>query len=285
MLIDGKLIANQFLEDTKKQILDLGSQRPPCLAFILVGNNPASELYVKLKVKRCKEVGIETKGFHFEANVTQAKILEVIDELNKDPTIDGILVQMPLPPTLVVQQIVEAISPLKDVDGFHPLNIGRLHLGYTPYFIPCTPLGIHQLLLRSQVQIAHKHIVIMGRSNIVGKPLASILMQKNNQANATVSLVHSHTHNIEEMTLSADILVAAMGSPKFVGAHMVKKSAVVIDVGINRLDGKLVGDVDFKEVEPVCSQITPVPGGVGPMTIAMLLANTLRGYQMHKQLT
>lgn len=285
MLIDGKRIANQFLEDTKKQILDLGSQRPPCLAFILIGNNHASELYVKLKVKKCKEVGIDTKGFHFDSNVAQTKILGLIDELNKDPTVDGILVQMPLPPTLVVQQIVEAISPMKDVDGFHPLNIGRLNLGYSPYFIPCTPLGIHQLLLKSDIQISHKHVVIMGRSNIVGKPLASILMQKNNQANATVSLVHSHTKDIEEITSRADILVAAMGSPHFVQSHMVKKNAVIIDVGINRLDGKLVGDVDFEKIQHICSHITPVPGGVGPMTIAMLLSNTLRSYQMHKQLT
>lgn len=284
MIIDGKGIAQTFLDDVKNQIEKSASQRPPCLAFILVGDNPASQLYVKLKVKTCKKIGITTKGFNFDSAVTQNEILQLLQSLNKDPNVDGILIQMPLPPHLNLLEVIEFIDPTKDVDGFHPLNMGRLLLGYNPYFIPCTPLGIHQMLLKANIEISHKHVVIMGRSNIVGKPLAALLMQKNNQANATVSVVHSHTKEIDQITQSADILIAAMGSPHFVKPSMIKKGAVVIDVGINRLHGKLIGDVEFEEAKAFTTHISPVPGGVGPMTIAMLMCNTLKSYQYHQKL-
>lgn len=284
MIIDGKKTAHEIQKELAHQIHLLGERRPPCLAYILVGNHPASALYVKRKIQACEKVGIKAKGNFFDQNVTQKQLLDLISSLNLDPTVDGILVQMPLPPHILVEQIIESIHPQKDVDGFHPFNVGRLLLGYTPYFSPCTPLGIHQLLIRSNIQISHKHVVIVGRSNIVGKPLAALLMQKTPHTNATISVVHSHTQNIEEITSSADILVAALGVPKYIRAHMVKRGAVVIDVGINRLHDKLVGDVDFEEVYPLVTHITPVPGGVGPMTIAMLLSNTLRSYQMRAQL-
>lgn len=284
MIINGKKIALHIHEELKKQIDDLGTKRPPCLAYILVGQHPASQLYVKRKAMMCEKIGIRVKGHCFENTVQQKQLLELVNALNLDPTVDGILIQMPLPPHLQTEHIIESLDPQKDVDGFHPFNMGRLLCGYTPYFIPCTPLGIHQMLLRSHIQIAHKHVVIMGRSNLVGKPLAALLMQKDNQANATVTIVHSHTENIADITSKADILIAAMGAPHFVGAHMVKKDAVIIDVGINHLHGKLVGDVDFESVVPYASHISPVPGGVGPMTIAMLLSNTFRSYQMRAAL-
>lgn len=280
MIIDGKKIAQEIESELTEQIHALGGKRPPCLAYILVGNNPASALYVKRKMQACQIVGMIAKGNFFDQDVTQKQLLDLISALNLDPTVDGILIQMPLPPHIIVEQIIESISPQKDVDGFHPFNVGRLLLGYTPYFVPCTPLGIQQLLIRSNIPISHKHVVIVGRSNIVGKPLAALLMQKTTHSNATVSVVHSHTTNIEEITSTADILVAAIGVPKYIRAHMVKRGSAIIDVGINRLHDKLVGDVDFEEVHPLVAHITPVPGGVGPMTIAMLLSNTFRGYQM-----
>ena len=285
MIIDGKKTSQDILDELSEQIKKQGGNRAPCLSYILIGGYEASHLYVKRKVQACERVGITVKGNLFENNVEQKQILELIHALNLDPTVDGILVQMPLPSHINAQEIVEAVSPQKDVDGFHPFNIGRLLLGYTPFFVPCTPLGIQELLVRSNIQISHKNVVIMGRSNIVGKPLAALLMQKTTQTNATVTVVHSHTTNLEEITQSADILIAAMGCPKLVKANMVKKGVVVIDVGINRLNGKLVGDVDFEDVKRQASQITPVPGGVGPMTIAMLLSNTLKSYQMKAQLT
>lgn len=284
MIINGKEIAQDFLDEIKLKIENLGSKRRPSLAFILIGEHPASHLYVKLKVKACEKVGIQTKGFNFDSEVPQKEILDLLANLNQDPNVDGILVQMPLPPHIENQQIIEAIDPKKDVDGFHPLNIGRLLLGLNPYFIPCTPLGIHKMLIKSGINIAHKHVVIMGRSNIVGKPLAALLIQKEKQANATVTLAHSHTQDLPKVTSTADILVAAMGSAHFVKSNMVKKGAVVIDVGINRLHGKLVGDVDFEDVKHITTCISPVPGGVGPMTIAMLLSNTFKSYQMKEKL-
>ncbi len=284
MIIDGKKTSQDILEELSEQIKKQGGKRAPCLSYILIGGYEASHLYVKRKVQACERVGITVKGNIFEDDVEQKQILELIHALNLDPTVDGILVQMPLPSHINSQQIVEAVSPQKDVDGFHPFNIGRLLLGYAPFFVPCTPLGIQELLVRSNIQTSHKGVVIMGRSNIVGKPLAALLMQKTTQTNATVTVVHSHTADVEKIILKADILITAMGSPKLVKAHMVKKGAVVIDVGINRLHGKLVGDVDFEGVKHRASQITPVPGGVGPMTIAMLLSNTLKSYQMKTQL-
>ncbi|MCH9633661.1 MAG: Bifunctional protein FolD protein [Chlamydiae bacterium] len=285
MILNGKKIAEEVLLELKQKIDSLKTKRPPLLAYLLIGENPASHIYVKYKVKACKQIGIQTRGFELSQNISQGEVLQLIAELNLDPLVDGILVQMPLPPQINSQQVIESVDPTKDVDGFHPLNIGRLLLGYEPYFIPCTPLGIHEILLRSNISTVGKHIVIMGRSNIVGKPLAALFMQKNNLANATISLVHSYTENLDQITEQADVLIAAMGNPEFVQSAMVKNGAIVIDVGINRKDKKLVGDVNFTEVAPKASHITPVPGGVGPMTIAMLLSNTLKSYQLREQLT
>lgn len=280
MIINGKKVADEILQELKNQIHHLKGQRPPCLAFILVGNHIASQVYVERKQKACERIGMSSKDYRLPEKTTQKELIQLIEKLNLDESIDGILVQMPLPDHLHNQLIVEAIAPQKDVDGFHPFNIGRLLLGYDPYFAPCTPLGIQQLLIRSNISTSGKHIVIVGRSNIVGKPLAALLVQKNKHANATVTVAHSNTIHLEKITTAADILVAAIGSPGFIKEDMVKKGAVVIDVGISRHHQKIVGDVDFEKVSLIASHITPVPGGVGPMTIAMLLANTLKSYQM-----
>jgi methylenetetrahydrofolate dehydrogenase (NADP+)/methenyltetrahydrofolate cyclohydrolase len=278
MILNGKKIADEILLELKQKIAEASGQRAPLLAFLLIGENAASQIYVKYKIKACEKVGIKTQGFELPKEIPQMEVLRIIDQLNSDSNVDGILVQLPLPPQLNTQEIIERVDPKKDVDGFHPLNIGRLLLGYEPYFIPCTPLGILELLKRSSIPVQGKHVVIMGRSNIVGKPLAALLMQKSNEANATVTLVHSYSQGLELITSQADILIAAMGNPRFVQFSMVKKGAVVIDVGINRHSGQLMGDVDFDKVAPICSHITSVPGGVGPMTIAMLLSNTYKGY-------
>lgn len=284
MILNGKKVADDILGELEQKISGLKKKRPPLLAYLLIGENPASHIYVKFKVKACEKVGIKTKGLDLPKDVSHKKVMEHLKELNEDPSVDGILVQLPLPPHLNTQAIIEGVDPKKDVDGFHPFNTGRLLLGYQPYFISCTPLGIHELLKRSFIPINGKHVVIIGRSNIVGKPLAALLMQKNKEANATVSIVHSYTENLESITSKADIIVAALGNPEFVHASMVKKGAVIIDVGINRHNGKLVGDALFEEVSPLCSHITPVPGGVGPMTIAMLLSNTFKSYCMRENL-
>ena len=285
MILDGKKIAEEILRDLKVKVDALQKKRPPLLAFLLIGENPASHLYVKYKTKACERIGIQTRGFQFSKEISQKEVLKHIQALNLDSAVDGILVQLPLPPHLNTQEIIEAVDPQKDVDGFHPFNIGRLLLGYEPYFVPCTPLGIQEMLKRSSIPVAGKHVVIMGRSNIVGKPLAALLMQKNKEANATVTLVHSYTQNMDLITATADILIAAMGSPEFVQSAMIKQGAVIIDVGINRHCGKIVGDVLFDEVNPKAAHITPVPGGVGPMTIAMLLSNTFKSYSLKEHLT
>ncbi len=284
MIIDGKKIAQEILDYVHGQVNSLKGKRLPGLAFVLVGDHAPSRLYVKMKERACQKVGLITKGHYLKQDVEQSTVLALIDKLNQDPSIDGILVQMPLPEKLNLQKIVESIDPKKDVDGLHPFNVGRLLQGYTPYFIPCTPLGIQQLLIKSKIPIAGQHIVIMGRSNLVGKPLAALLIQKNNHANATVTLVHSKTPRLEQITSQADILVAAMGVAEFVTVPMVKKGATIIDVGINRLDKKLVGDVAFESVRSHCKHISPVPGGVGPMTIAMLISNTLKSYQQREDI-
>ncbi len=279
MMIDGTRIANQIEMQIAKAIGSL-KHRPPGLAFLLVGDHPASRSYIKMKKKKCKEVGILSIDREFSENIPEEELLYEIATLNKDPHVDGILVQLPLPQQISAQRIMEAISPEKDVDGFHPINVGKMLLGETDGFLPCTPHGIVVLLARSQIPVEGKHVVIVGRSNIVGKPLAAMLMQKAPHCNATVTVAHSQTKNLKEICSSADLLVAAIGSPRFIQAPMVRKGAVVIDVGINRLpEGGLVGDVDYAQVEPLASHITPVPGGVGPMTIAMLLSNTLLSYQ------
>jgi len=273
ILLDGKKVADQLLKDLRKTIGTL--TRPPGLAFVIVGENAASETYVRMKKKKCTDIGIVSKDKKFPADATEKELVGYIEKLNRDPAIDGILIQQPLPPHLRASTLMEAVDPNKDVDGFHPVNMGRLLLGETNGFIPCTPAGIHRLLQAYKISLSGKHVVILGRSNIVGKPLAALLVQKNPTANATVTLAHSATKNLKDLTLSADILIAAIGSSRFVKSPMVKKGTVVVDVGINRNGSKLTGDVDFDNVAPLCSYITPVPGGIGPMTIAMLLSNTV----------
>lgn len=277
-LIDGKQTTKEILQDLKSKIDKLPGRKPG-LVFILIGDDPASQAYVKMKKRGCAKTGIYSETLELPANVTEATLLKEIKRLNKDPNIDGILVQQPFPKHISTSTIVEAVDPQKDVDGFHPMNLGKLLLGEEGGFAACTPLGVAKLLEKSDVQVEGKHVVIVGRSNIVGKPLAAILMQKGKYRNATVTIAHSRTQNLQEVCRTADILVAAIGKPHFITADMVKKGAVVIDVGINRTDEGLVGDVDFEKVKEVASLITPVPGGVGPMTIAMLLSNTYEGFR------
>ncbi len=278
MLLDGKKVALEIQSEIEKKVVSLAGRKPG-LAFILVGSNPASKVYVKAKHKACLATGMVSKTIELPEMVSESALLKAIEELNLDPTIDGILVQLPLPCHISEKVITAAIDPKKDVDGFHPLNVGKMLLGEEDGFLPCTPHGIKVLLERCQIEVKGKHVVILGRSNIVGKPLAAILMQKKMGCDATVTIAHSNSKNIKDLTRSADILVAALGKPHFVTKDFVKPGSTVIDVGINRLpDGKLIGDVDFSQVEPIVKHITPVPGGIGPMTIAMLLQNTLLSF-------
>lgn len=277
-LLDGKKVALEIQKEIAHEV-SLLKRRPPGLAFILVGDNPASQTYVRAKKKACANTGIASTLIELPNEITQKELLEHIHQLNIDPRIDGILVQLPLPLHINDRAVMFAIDPNKDVDGFHPLNVGRMLLGEDEGFLPCTPNGIKMLLKRYHISVEGKKVVIVGRSNIVGKPLAAILMQKKPDCNATVTIAHSQSKDLEEITQSADILVAAIGKPLFIKKRMVAPGAVVIDVGINRLtDNTLVGDVDFAEVSKIASWITPVPGGVGPMTIAMLLSNTMESY-------
>ncbi len=277
-LIDGKKIAHDIQTSIAHQVSALKGRKPG-LAFILVGDNPASQTYVRSKKKACAHTGIESTLLELPASTTEAELLSHIERLNLDPAIDGILVQLPLPHALDEKIVTRAIHPEKDVDGFHPMNVGKMLLGEEGGFLPCTPNGIKVILERTHIPVSGKHVVVIGRSNIVGKPLAAILMQKKPHCNATVTVAHSQSDNLVQLARSADILVAALGKPRFVTRDMVKPGAVVIDVGINRSsDGKIIGDVDFDAVASIASHITPVPGGVGPMTIAMLLQNTLWSY-------
>ncbi len=269
-LIDGKSIAAEIRTSIKQETQTLNVR--PGLAAILVGDNPASKIYVRNKRKACEEVGIYSEEYPLVGETSEAELLSLIGRLNHDPKIHGILVQLPLPKQINERRVLDAVAPQKDIDGFHYINVGKL-VAKEPGFYPCTPLGIIELIKRSKVDIAGAHAVVIGRSNIVGKPTALLLLHEH----ATVTLCHSKTKGIDAICRQADILVAAIGKPRFVKKEMVKEGAVVIDVGINRLeDGTLVGDVDFDGVAPHASAITPVPGGVGPMTIAMLLANTLQ---------
>jgi methylenetetrahydrofolate dehydrogenase (NADP+)/methenyltetrahydrofolate cyclohydrolase len=277
-IIDGKAIANEILAEIKEETTTLSLK--PGLAFILVGNDPASETYVRMKKKACCEVGFISHVESLPKEIKEKHLLELIHQYNHNPEIHGILVQQPLPPQISTDQIIESISYEKDVDGFHPKNIGYTLLGSELGFRSCTPLGIYTLLQRMNIDPSGKHVVIVGRSNIVGKPIAAILMQKKTFCNATVTVVHSASKDLFNLSKQADILIAAIGRPRYITADMVKPGAVVMDVGINRMessDGKtqIVGDVDFEGVERIASYITPVPKGVGPMTIAMLLKNTL----------
>ena len=283
ILIDGKKISLDIQAEIAIEVKALvtSGKKQPHLAAILVGDDPASQTYVKNKVKACENVGFKSTLIRFDADISEQKLLLKLEELNNDDDLDGYIVQLPLPRHISEQKIIEGIKPSKDVDGFHPINVGRMALNL-PTYISATPFGIIQLLERYQIPTDGKHCVVIGRSHIVGSPM-SILMAKNaNGGNCTVTLCHSHTKNLKEHTLNADIIIAAIGKPNFVTADMVKDGAVIIDVGINRINDaslpkgfKLVGDVKFDEVSLKASYITPVPGGVGPMTIASLLKNTL----------
>lgn len=283
MDIDGKEIAKTYKDSLRKEILDNGYT--PRLAFILVGLEMASQTYVRMKGKACLEIGIDSIKIDFPETITEPELIHQIALLNQDPTIDGILVQMPLPPHIDEKNIISSVDPSKDVDGFHPINLGKMLIGDPTAFLPCTPHGILKLFEATHIDTEGKHVVIIGRSNIVGKPLANLLIQKRKKTgNATVTIAHSHTQNLKALSLTADILIAALGKPHFVTHDMVKPGAVVIDVGINRQDGTIVGDVDYQSVAPLASFITPVPGGVGPMTIAMLLHNTLQSHKRRKKI-
>jgi len=282
-LIDGKAVAAQLkaeLTNEVEQIRKAGGKTPH-LAAVLVGHDGGSETYVANKVKTCAEIGFRSTLIRYEDDVTEEELLRKVDELNNDPEIDGFIVQLPLPAHISEQKIIEAIDYRKDVDGFHPVNVGRLSLGL-PGFRSATPAGIMELLERYKIETKGKHCVILGRSNIVGKPMAMMMMQKSYPGDCTVTVCHSRSKNLKEMCLSADIIIAAIGVPEFLKGDMVKEGVVVIDVGTTRLPSsvtksgfKLIGDVCFSEVAPKCSFITPVPGGVGPMTIMSLMKNTL----------
>lgn len=275
-IIDGKAVAAEIYEELRPRVSRLiASGCQPGLAVVLVGNNPASQVYVRNKEKACEKLGIRSFRYHLSETTEIAELVELIDSLNANPEVHGILVQLPLPPHVEEREVLYRIAPEKDVDGFHPYNLGRLMIG-DPLFLPCTPWGVQELLVRYGIEVEGKHVVIVGRSNIVGKPLAMMLVQKAKGANATVTVCHTRTVGLSEHTKRADILVVACGSPGAVTGDMVKEGVVVIDVGINRVGEKLVGDVDFESVAPKASYITPVPGGVGPMTVAMLMANTVK---------
>jgi methylenetetrahydrofolate dehydrogenase (NADP+)/methenyltetrahydrofolate cyclohydrolase len=278
MIIDGKAISSQIQHEIKG-VVEKIQGRKPCLAVILVGDNSASRIYVKRKTEACEFVGITSIRKEFPSTISEKELLHEVDLLNRDAKVDGILIQLPLPSHIRTNLVMLKIDPNKDVDGFHPVNMGKLLIGETDGFFPCTPLGIKVLLERTGVQVEGKHAVVIGRSTIVGKPMAAMLMQNTPGCNATVTVAHSKTKNLAELCRQADILIAAIGKPHTITKDMVKDRAVVIDVGINRLEDHLVGDVDFNEVKDKCSFITPVPGGVGPMTIAMLLSNTLKSFQ------
>ena len=283
-LIDGRAIAEKVYVDLRREIAELKAKGvTPGLAVVLIGDDPASRAYVRSKDKMCRELGLHSLKLELPASTTQTELLNRVEELNADPSIHGILVQSPPPAHIDETAIVRALDPRKDVDGFHPENVAKLVLDDPSGFVPCTPLGVQRLLIESKININGAHVVVLGRSMIVGKPLALLLMQKNTNANATVTVVHSRSRDLAEITRSADIIVAAIGRAGFVKADHVREDVVVIDVGINRVDDaatergyRLVGDVAFDEVSKKVSAITPVPGGVGPMTIAMLMSNTVK---------
>lgn len=288
-LIDGKAISAQIHSETQARTKALKEKHGvvPGITFVRVGEDPASKAYVRMKGAKAEELGIRSDTIILDEKTSQAELMALIEKLNRDPNVHGILVQAPLPRHIKEDEIFSGIDFKKDVDGFHPMNVGKLLLGQNPLFKPCTPAGVHELLIRTNVPLSGAEVVILGRGNIVGKPMAAILLQKDKHADATVTLLHSRSKNIAEHCRRADILIAAMGQAHFVKADMVKPGAVVIDVGVNRVDDpqakngyRLVGDVDFEAVRQVAGAITPNPGGVGPMTIAMLLSNTARAAEM-----
>ena len=290
-ILDGKKAAQAIIDELKIDVAQLAAEgkKIPHLAAILVGNSGASETYVAAKVKACAEVGFKSTLISFEESIAEIKLLDKISELNTDPDIDGILVQLPLPKHISDEQVINTIDPDKDVDGFHPVNVGRLVLG-SPVFVSATPYGIMLLLKYYKIDTKGKHAVVIGRSNIVGRPMSILLSSNSNPGNCTVTLCHSQTKNLKDLCLQADIIVAALGKPEFISADMVKEGAIIIDVGITRVADatkksgfRLTGDVQFETVAPKCSYITPVPGGVGPMTIAALMKNTYHSCIMKNQ--
>lgn len=282
-LIDGKKIASLVKQELADEVsrMKAAGKKTPHLVAVLVGNDPASETYVASKVKACQEVGFKSTEMRYSADITEEQVLAIVDKLNNDADVDGYIVQLPLPEHISEQKVLLAINPDKDVDGFHPFNIGKMVTGL-PTYLPATPAGILELLKRYDIPTQGKHCVVVGRSNIVGTPMSILMSRKEKYADCTVTMSHSRTKNIKDITLQADILIVALGKPHFITADMVKEGAVVVDVGIHRVPSdktksgfRLVGDVDFDNVAPLCSYITPVPGGVGPMTIVSLLQNTL----------
>jgi methylenetetrahydrofolate dehydrogenase (NADP+) / methenyltetrahydrofolate cyclohydrolase len=282
-LIDGKSVAQRINEETRERIARLQKRGiTPGLAVVLIGNDPASIAYIRNKDRTSKELGFNSRKIELPAETLQSEVLKIVEDLNADPAIHGILVQSPPPPQINEEEIVFAIDPAKDVDGFHPMNVGKLAMGDPTALVPCTPLGCQRLLQESSIETTGAHVVIIGRSMLVGKPLGLLLMRKGKGADATVTIAHSRSRNLAELSRTADILVAAIGRPEFVRGEYVKEGAVVIDVGINRVEDqaspkryRITGDVAFAEVASKASAITPVPGGVGPMTVAMLMVNTV----------
>ena len=276
-ILDGKFVAAEIRADCGRRAASFSS--PPCLAVVLIGDNPASAVYVRNKTRACEEAGIVSRKITPPESISESDLLALVDELNRDDSVDGILVQMPLPPQINPRAALEAVSPQKDVDGFHPLNAGRLSAGRAS-IPPCTPAGCMELLRRSETTVAGSDAVVVGRSDIVGKPMAAMLIN----AGATVTVCNSKTRNLAEKTRGADILVAAVGRARMITAEMVRPGAAVLDVGINRTEeGKITGDVDFESVSRVAGKITPVPGGVGPMTVAMLMANTVQAAEARRK--
>ena len=283
-ILDGRKISAEIKQEIAREVVEMEKKtgRRPHLSAILVGHDGGSEAYMASKVKSCEEVGFDSSLIRFDSDVTEERLLQEIDRLNNDAGVDGFIIQLPLPKHIDEQKVIERIDYRKDVDGYHPINVGRMSIGL-PCFVSATPQGIVELLRRYAIPTRGKHCVVLGRSNIVGKPIAQLLMQKGEPGDCTVTVCHSRTPNIKEVCLSADIIIAALGSPEFVTADMVKKGAVLVDVGTTRVPdatkksgARLTGDVKFDEVAPLCSYITPVPGGVGPMTIVSLMMNTLK---------
>ncbi len=290
-ILDGKGISKQIQSETKAEVEQFVALhgRKPVLAAVLVGENPASQVYVRNKERACGKVGIESQLFKLPSTVTTDDVLALVHQLNADSLVSGILVQLPLPEQVESRAVLDAIDPTKDVDAFHPLNVGLISQG-RPRFLPCTPHGIVQMLKRYGIETAGKHVCVIGRSDIVGKPMAMMLAQRDSglgpeMANATVTLCHSRTKGLAQVAASAEILIAAIGRPEFVTASMIKPGATVVDVGINRTDDGLVGDVDFQAAKSIAGHLTPVPGGVGPLTVAMLLQNTLMAARLQLELS
>ncbi len=291
VILDGKQLAQTIRGEVRDKVATIEGDRRPTIALVRVGEDPASRVYVKSKAKACEECGIESRNVHLPGDASEETVLNTLREFNDDPTVDGILLQLPVPSQIDQDRAIATISPLKDVDGFHPESLGMLASG-KPRFVPCTPLGIREMIIRYGINTSGANVAVVGRSVIVGKPMSLLLSVKGEGGDATVTVCHSRTRNIADITRNSDIIIAAMGVPHFITADMVRDGAVVIDVGINRVEDatakkgyRIVGDVDFENVAQKCSHITPVPGGVGPMTVAMLMANTLQAFLWRRETT